>query len=373
MTDPPPYPGQHPPGPYGQQPGQPDPYGPFGGQAGQYPAQPGPYGQQPGQPWAPSGGFPGQPDPASYPGFQAGPPSPQPAAQVCTWHPDRPTSLHCTRCGRPACPQCLTPASVGFHCRACVAESRSGQRAAVARTIAGAVHGQQPRVTTALIALNLLVFVVVALQARSLVTFNGSSVYNGSLLVPALVAGGEWWRLVSSGFLHLSVMHIALNMLALYFIGLGLERVLGRWRYLALYLLSLLGGSAAVMLFANVGSAAAGASGAIFGLMGALLVTLKRLKLDLRQAGVIIAINLFATFAIPGISWQAHLGGLVVGALVGAAMVYAPAARRNTWQIGTCVGVLAALVLVFVLKDLSIGSLDCQGTATSHWFCNRPR
>ena len=288
-------------------------------------------------------------------------------AEVCTWHPARATALHCTRCGRPACPDCLTPASVGFHCRACVAESRSTQR--VARTVAGAVHGQQPIVTTALIALNVLVFVVVAVQSRSLSNFGNSSVYNGALMVPMYVAGGEWWRVVTSGFLHLSVMHIVLNMVALYFVGLGMERVLGRWRYLALYGLSLLGGSVSVMLFAAPTGGAAGASGAIFGLMGALLVTLKRLKLDLRQAGVVIAINLVATFAIPGISWQAHLGGLVVGAGVGAVMVYAPAARRNAWQIGTCVAVLVVLVALLVTKDAMLGSVTCQDTLTVHGAC----
>ncbi len=292
-----------------------------------------------------------------------------PGQQVCTWHPDRPTGLHCTRCGRPACPECLTPASVGFHCRACVAESRAGQRVAVPRTVAGAVHGQQPRVTTVLIALNVLVFAIAAAQARSISDFRPSSVYNGSVMVPMYVAGGEWWRVVSSGFLHLSILHIVLNMLALYFIGLGLERVLGRWRYLAVYLLSLLGGSAAIMLFAPVTGGAAGASGAIFGLMGALLVTLKRLRLSLRQAGLIIAINVIATFTIPGISWQAHLGGLVVGALVGAAMVYAPAARRGAWQIGTCAVVLAALVGMILAKDLTLGSVTCRLTFTDHGGC----
>ena len=290
--------------------------------------------------------------------------------QVCTWHPDRVTGLHCTRCGRPACPECLTPASVGFHCRACVAESRSTQR--VARTVAGAVHGQQPRVTAVLIGLNVLVFVIVAVQARSLDNFGGSSVYNGSLMVPMYVAGGEWWRVVSSGFLHLSILHIALNMLALYFIGLGLERVLGRWRYIAVYLLSLLGGSASVMLFAGVTSGSAGASGAIFGLMGALLVTLKRLNLDLRQAGFIIVINLVATFAIPGISWQAHVGGLVVGALVGWAMVYAPAHRRGAWQIGTCVAVLVVLVAILVIRDVTLAPVTCQDTFTPRGSCSGP-
>lgn len=300
---------------------------------------------------------------------------PQPGAvpqPVCTWHPDRATNLRCSRCGRPACPSCLMPASVGFHCRACVAEARPAARVAVARTIAGARHGAQPRITYALIAINVLVFLAVAAQAGSLSDFGRSSIFNGALLVPMVVAGGEWWRVVTSGFLHLSMTHIVLNMLALYFIGLGLERVLGAWRYLALYLLSLLGGSAAVLLFAGVASASAGASGAIFGLMGALLVTLKRLKLDLRQAGIIIAINVVATFAIPGISWQAHLGGLVVGTVVGAAMVYAPAAKRTQWQIGTCVAVFAALIAVIVGKDLSLGSWVCFHTTSANVSCIPP-
>lgn len=303
-------------------------------------------------------------------------------APVCSWHPDRTTALTCSRCGRPACPECLTPASVGFHCRACVAEARAAQRSAAprtvagarmgGRTVAGAMHGAQPRITYGLIGLNVLVFVIVAAQARSLSDFGGSSVFNGSLLVPMVVAGGEWWRLVSSGFLHLSVTHIALNMLALYFIGLGLERVLGAWRYSTLYLLSLLGGSASVMLFDGVTSASAGASGAIFGLMGALLVTLKRLKLDMRQAGIIIAINVVATFAIPGISWQAHLGGLVVGALVGAGLVYAPAKNRQQWQIATCVAMGLVLIAIFVAKDLSLGTWVCTNTTSPHVSCYPP-
>jgi membrane associated rhomboid family serine protease len=303
----------------------------------------------------------------------AGPVGPFPgygAAQVCSWHPDRATALSCSRCGRPACPECLSPASVGFHCRACVAEARAAQRTSAPRTVAGArAHHAQPRITYGLIALNLLVFAVVAAQARSLVDFNASGIFNGSLLVPMVVAGGEWWRLVTSGFLHLSVTHIALNMLALYFIGLGLERVLGAWRYLSLYLLSLLGGSAAVMLFSSVSSASAGASGAIFGLMGALLVTLKRFKLDMRQAGVVIAINVFATFAIPGISWQAHLGGLVVGALVGAGLVYAPAQNRLRWQLATCVAVGAVLIAVFVIKDAALGTWVCSNTSAHTMAC----
>ncbi len=312
-----------------------------------------------------------QPPPAPPP--PAGPVGPVPgygAARVCSWHPDRVTALSCSRCGRPACPECLSPASVGFHCRACVAEARAAHRTSAPRTVVGArAQHAQPRITYGLIALNLLVFAGVGLQAQSLTSFGGSSVFNGSLLVPMVVAGGEWWRVVTSGFLHLSVTHIALNMLALYFIGLGLERVLGAWRYLSLYLLSLLGGSAAVMLFSPVTSASAGASGAIFGLMGALLVTLKRFKLDMRQAGVVIAINVFATFAIPGISWQAHLGGLVIGALVGAGLVYAPATNRLRWQVATCVAVGVALIAVFVVKDAALGTWVCSNTTLPSMSC----
>lgn len=253
-------------------------------------------------------------------------------------------------------------------------------RATAPRTTVGArvrvsssgVRGhQQPRITYGLIGLNVLVFIAVAFQAGSVSTFGRSSIFNESLLIPMAVADDQWWRLVASGFLHLSVTHILLNMLALYFIGIGLERVLGAWRYLALYFLSLLGGSACIMLFADVNSAAAGASGAIFGLMGALLVTLKRLKLDMRQAGIIIAINLIATFAIPGISWQAHVGGLVVGALVGVGIVYAPAVKRTNWQIGICLGVFVALVVVLVTKEISLGAWQCVASNTPGITCRQ--
>lgn len=212
----------------------------------------------------------------------------------------------------------------------------------------------QPLVTYTLIGINLLVFVVVGAQAGSMSRFSGSRIYEDSLLVPMAVAGDQWWRLVTSGFLHLSITHIALNMLALYFIGIGLERVLGAWRYLVLYLLSLLGGSAAVMVFSAYNSASAGASGAIFGLMGALLVTLKRLRLDMRQAGVVIAINVIATFTIPGISWQAHLGGLVIGALLALIFTRLPRERQQVGGVLAVAligaGLVAAYLGIYALK-----------------------
>ena len=278
-------------------------------------------------------------------------------AEVCTWHPDRPTALHCTRCGRPACPSCLTPASVGFHCRACVAEARASTR--VARTVSGSRLGQQPAVTIGLIVVNVAVFLVTAVQAHGTSDLSRSSWFRDGTLTPLFVASGDWWRLVTGGFLHVSVEHIALNMLSLYFVGLPLERIVGRGRFLIIYLLSLLGGSVSVMLFSPIGTPTAGASGAIFGLMGALVVVFRRFRYDLRQLLIVLALNLFITFGVSGISWQAHLGGLVVGAATCAAMVYPPAPVRVRWQVGVCVGIVVVLAALLVVRDGQIGAWDC--------------
>ncbi len=224
-------------------------------------------------------------------------------------------------------------------------------------------------VTFALIAVNVAIFLVTAVQARSGVDMRGSSVYLDGTLAPSLVASGQWWRLLSSGFLHLSVLHVALNMLSLYFLGVGLERILGRWRFLAVYLLALLGGSASVMLFTTPLSTAAGASGAIFGLMGGLVVVFRRFRYDMRQLLLVLAVNLYLSFQLSGISWQAHLGGLVVGAAVTAAMVYPPAAIRQKVQIATCVGVVVLVVALVLVRDGSIATRCTELTATYFGGC----
>jgi membrane associated rhomboid family serine protease len=229
-----------------------------------------------------------------------------------------------------------------------VAEGRSSHRPA--RTVSGAPHGQQPKITIALIAINVAVFVITAIQAGGTDSLGRSGWFGDGILVPSLVASGDWWRLLTSGFLHLSITHIGLNMLALYFVGLPLERVVGRWRFLAIYLLSLLGGSVTVMLFADSTGGAVGASGAIFGLMGALVAVFLRFRYDLRQLMIVVVINLAITFVIPGISWQAHVGGLIVGGIAGAAMVYPPPKTRLAWQIGVCVGLLAVLAVLLVIR-----------------------
>ena len=297
----------------------------------------------------------------------AGMPVQQPAAmEGCAVHPDRPTALHCTRCGRPACPDCLQPASVGFHCRACVAEGQANQRPA--RTVTGARLRDRPVVTFVLIGVNALIFLITALQAKSGVDMGGSTVFQRGSLVPALVASGQWWRLLTSGFLHLSVLHVAVNMLSLYFLGVSLERMLGRWRFLAVYLLSLLGGSASVMLFTEPLTSVAGASGAIFGLMGGLVVVARKFRLDMRQLLFVLAINLFVSFQASGISWQAHLGGLFVGAAVTAAMVYPRPALQPKVEVGAGIAVVILVVAIVVLRDSQI-SVRCSEVAGSY-LCN---
>lgn len=290
----------------------------------------------------------------------AGPPGPVPpgphqhpdaGATACARHPDRPTRLQCTRCGRPACPDCLREASVGYHCVDCLSEAaRSAPRG---RTVAGASRVGKPVVVPILIAINVAIFALTVAAAGSVSDNYDSTLFRQTSLVPFDVAGGEWWRLVTSGFLHFGLLHLAFNMFAMWVIGREVEAVLGRWRLLAVYLVSLLGGSAAVMLFSAGGGQTAGASGAVFGLMGALVVLLHRLKMPLGQVIGMIAINIVLGFAIPGISITAHLGGLVVGAATTAALVYLPNRQRPAVQAAAIAGI-AVLVLLAIGVSLTL-------------------
>ncbi len=264
--------------------------------------------------------------PAGPPPYQPGGPPYGPAA-VCVRHPDRPTGLSCTRCGRPACTECLREASVGYQCVDCVAEGYRTSRRGT--TVAGAAAGGRPLVVPTLIAVNVLVYALTAVQAGNPMYNSMSRLFRELSLVPALVHDGEWWRVLTSGFLHIGPIHLVLNMLALWMLGRDLETVLGRGRFLTLYLVSMLGGAAAVMLFSPADQAVAGASGAVFGLMGALFVLLRRLRLPAGQVIGVIALNVVISFTIPQISWQGHLGGLVFGAAVTAALVYPGAVAQN--------------------------------------------
>ena len=225
---------------------------------------------------------------------------------------------------------------MGHQCVECVrTEARTVRQP---RThFGGRQRSNTPVITYALIAVNVLMFI---LQTASV------DVERRLTLWSPAVADGDLYRLVTSAFLHFGVTHLLFNMWALYVVGTPLEASLGRLRFSALYLLSALGGSVLVYLLSPLNAATAGASGAVFGLFGATFVVGRRLNLDVRWVVALIAINLVITFTIPGISWQGHVGGLVTGALIAAAYVYAPRERRNLIQAAVTV---AVVVLFMVL------------------------
>lgn len=273
------------------------------------------------------------------------PGTPQLPAQtpMCYRHPDRPTYVRCTRCQRPVCPECMRSAAVGHQCVECVNEGAKSVRAPRTQ-FGGVARSGVPVLTYALIAVNVVVFV---LQMVS-----GNLEKELTLQPASIAAYDEYYRLVSSMFLHYGATHLLFNMVALYFVGPPLEQWLGRLRFGALYALSGLGGSVLVYLLSHPLAPTAGASGAIFGLFGAIFVVARKLNLDVRMIVAVVVLNLVFTFAGPAlgtgaISWQGHVGGLITGALVAAAYVYAPAQRRNAIQAAVSVAVLvvfAALI-----------------------------
>jgi membrane associated rhomboid family serine protease len=189
-------------------------------------------------------------------------------------------------------------------------------------------------------------------QARSLLDNADAALFREWALVPYAVAEGEWWRLLTAGFLHIGPLHIAFNMFALWVLGRDLEIVLGRGRFLALYLVSLLGGSAAVVLFADPEQYVAGASGAVFGLMSGLLLVLLRLRRPYGPVVAIIVLNLVITQVVPGISMAGHVGGLVVGGLAAAALVFAPPRHRTLVQTAA-LALLTAVLLALIATHLA--------------------
>lgn len=299
-----------------------------------------------------------------------------PVAAACYRHPDRPTYIACQRCGRPICGDCMISAAVGFQCPDCV---RQGARETRQNQLpfGGLQVANSALTSIVLIALNVAVWVVIMLTGGQgsrwvqWLALSGHG-YCGSLSDPSsyypqagaaacarLTDGtwlpgaldGAWWQVLTSGFTHVQPMHIGLNMLALWFLGPPLERILGRGRFLALYLLSLLAGSAAVLWLLPTAQSTLGASGAVFGLLGALLVLTVKTKGDLNNVLIWLGINLVATFLVPGISWQAHVGGLIGGLIASAIIMFAPRQNRTAHQVAG----LAALGLA--IAGLLVGRL----------------
>jgi membrane associated rhomboid family serine protease len=306
-------------------------------------------------PGDPGSGAPGQWDQPGQPdqGGQTGP-----QVTTCYRHPGRESYVSCVRCGRHACPDCMRSASVGQQCVDCIGQgARSTRQASTAfgaRPAAGAV------VTWTLVAINVVIFlatwvrpnIVTDLEMVGYATYGFGGPLHG-------VAAGEWYRLITSAFLApatgqggLGFLDILFNMWALVFVGPALEGLLGRLRFLGVYLLSAVGGGVMYYFLAPQNAPAVGASGAIFGLFGAWFVVSKRLRLDTRAIVVLIAVNLALSFFLHNIiAWQDHIGGLLTGVLLTAAYAYAPRKNRVALQVLATVAVVVLLVIAIAVRN----------------------
>jgi membrane associated rhomboid family serine protease len=274
---------------------------------------------------------------------------------TCYRHPGRETYVSCVRCGRHACPDCMRSASVGQQCVDCVGQAAASTRQA--RTAFGGRPAAGAVVTWTLVAINVAVFLVTWARPGLVTHLEMLGYAPGS--PPHGVAAHEWYRLITSAFVTpgtglngLAFLDILFNMWALIFVGPALEGLLGRLRFLSVYLLSALGG--AVMYYYLASSPAipaAGASGAIYGLFGAWFVVARKLRADTRGIVMLIAINLALSFFWrSAIAWQDHIGGLLTGALLTAAYAYAPGKHRALLQMLATIAVVAVLALAVAIR-----------------------
>lgn len=276
--------------------------------------------------------------------------------EACYRHPDRATRIRCQRCDRPICPDCMVEGAVGFHCPECVRANpqprikrRRFQRAQLSSVV--------------IIAVNVVVWLAIlvtggydspVLSALALTPEGACVVGDGRLLLTdavgcalegyrweAGVATGAVWQVITSAFVHLEVWHIGFNMMALFILGPQVEGVLGRARFLTIYFFSALTGSAVVMLFSAPFQTTLGASGAIFGLMGAFLAIALKNRAALRSILVWLGLNAVFTFMVPNVSWEGHLGGLLGGLAMTALMAYLPRRQRKLewWLVAALVAV----------------------------------
>ena len=243
---------------------------------------------------------------------------------TCYRHPDRETGLSCSECGRPICTDCMTAGPVGLRCpdhatvrpRRSGAPVRPGARLSAPRIVPRArkIGTIDAPVTRVLIGVNVLIYLITVVQGNG-INSPGGPLLDKFLLFGPYVQNGDWWRLITSAFLHASILHIGFNMLALWWFGRPVEEYLGSARFICLYLVSGLAGSAGALVLTPL-SPTVGASGAIFGVLGAMMILEWQLTGTLAgQAMGLIAINLVLSFAIAGISIGGHIGGLIGGIL----------------------------------------------------------
>ena len=284
--------------------------------------------------------------------------------RYCYRHPDRETGLSCSECGRPICADCATFAHVGIRCPD---HAGSGQRRMtprirprpVRRAPGIALATTSAPITRALIAINVAIYLLTAAQGGGL-NAPGGSLFDRWILYGPWVANGGWYRLVTAMFLHASLIHIGFNMWALWVIGTPVEQYLGKARYIGLYFVSGLAGSAGALLQAPH-APTLGASGAIFGILGAMLIL--EWQITGRLAGnamTWIVINLVISFSIPNISWGGHVGGLIGGILVTLAYAHWRGGRAQYGKLG--IGGILGLIVV-AAGSVAIAYMQVRGYA----------
>ncbi|HEY3192679.1 MAG TPA: rhomboid family intramembrane serine protease [Solirubrobacterales bacterium] len=239
--------------------------------------------------------------------------------QTCYRHPDRETGVSCSNCGRPICPECMTSTPVGMRCPECARQTTK------VRVGAGAFSPTAAKMpaTIALIAINAIVFLA-ELLGGGLGGINGGGtlIHDAGLRGPE-IANGDWWRVITGGFLHAGFLHLLLNMYVLYVAGSILEPGIGTPRFLGIYFVSLIAGSLGALIV-DPNTVTVGASGAIFGLMAAVIVVARGRGVEqlASQFGLFVVLNLVLTFSIPGISVAGHVGGLIGGAVAALLVIF---------------------------------------------------
>jgi membrane associated rhomboid family serine protease len=272
---------------------------------------------------------------------------------MCYRHPNRPAFRRCTRCERIACSECLTPGSIGSLCPDC---ARAGRPPVVERARRWNATRGRTMATYTLIAVN--VAVAMYTMSTSAISRDVNEGEYHLALDRYFVDKGEWWRIVTSGFTHFGALHLIVNMVSLYFLGSFVEPALGRLKFLALYFAALLAGSAGALLLQPGLGLAAGASGAIFGLLGAAAIALRQRGIGLMQTGIgmSLLLNLILSFTIPGISIGGHLGGLVGGGICGYVMLaphHKGFPKWASYATPAAVGLLAVIICLAVSHNAS--------------------
>jgi membrane associated rhomboid family serine protease len=274
------------------------------------------------------------------------PQPPAPTVEVCYRHPNEQTRVHCTRCGRPICPECMIPAPVGFHCPECVADARREFRRGRGVTTRSDVA------TRTLVAAIVVMFVVELVAGARLSPFPGiRRLIDLGAMVPVLVADGQYWRLFTAIFLHANLIHIGFNAYVLWLVGSSVESTFGHARMVAIFFVTGFLASAASYAFGPLAAVSVGASGAIAGIFGAFVAYNYRrrhqrlARAQLQWATTMILLNAFLAVAFPGIDWRAHLGGLIAGLVSGAIVDRRPPAQQ---PVALQIAGIAALVAIGV-------------------------